>query len=208
MSVKKRILFLFTALAAILSLSACDMPLKIVGDIPEPADTVTAFFDNVCKGNFNKADEYLSDMSLSMKNDIDGVFAQKLYSYLVESYKYKINGDVSCSQLNASCKVDFTYFDFNLISEDLKSMSTKLGKRYIAENREGYVDEKDGAVILTDDGAEKIAAEALDELMKDSEKYCTSKTFDIKLKYNGSKWLISITDDLFYAISGGFDLED
>ncbi len=207
MSITKKITCIFVIFATVLSLSACDMPIKIIGSIPEPRDTVTGFFDSVCAGDFKKSDKYLSGMSLSMKKDIEGHFASKLYDYLVKSYAYQINGDVVSSQLDAECKVDFTYLDLNLLSDDLKARSTQLGKRYIAENKEGYVEEKDGAINLTDSGAEKIAEEALDDLMKNSEKYCSTKTFDITLKYSGGKWLISLTDELFEAISGGFDLD-
>ena len=80
-----------------------------------------------------------------------------------------------------------------------------MGKNYIAESREGYVENKNDSIILTDEGAEKIAAEALDSLMTNTEKYYTTKTFDIKMKYVSGKWLILMTDDLFDAISGGFD---
>lgn len=208
MSITNRIISVIACLVAFASLSSCAMPMKIVGDIPAPEDTVTAFFDSICAGDFNESDQFLSGMSLSMKKNVEGVFAQKLYDYLVKSYKYAINGKVNCDQLDADCKVDFTYLDFNLLSEDLKAKSTKLGKKYIAESKEGYVEEKDGSIKLTDEGAEKIAAEALDELMSTPEKYCSTNTFNVTLKYGGGKWLICLSDYLFEAICGGFDSEN
>ena len=208
MSITKKLVCLFTALATGLMISACSMPVKIIGGIPEPKDTVTAFFDSVCAGDFKQSDKYLSGMSLSMKNQIEGQFAQNLYDYIVKSYRYRLIGDVHSSQLDADCKVEFTSLDLMLLSDDLKSLSTRLGKRYIAESREGYVEEKDGSITLTDEGAEKIAVEALDQLMTDPDKYCSAKTYDIILKYQSGQWLISITDDLFDAICGGFSLED
>ena len=58
---------------------------------------------------------------------------------------------------------------------------------------------------LSDEGAEKVASEALDTLMTQSEKYCTTKAFEITMKYSGGKWQIYLPDDLFYAICGGFE---
>ena len=142
MSVIKRLMCTIMAMAAMASLCACSMPMKIIGNIPDPTSTVTSFFDSVCAGDFKESDQYLSGVSLSMKNNVEGVFSQKLYGYLLKSYSYRINGEIITHQLDASCKVDFTYLDFNLLSDDLKKTATNLGKKYIAENAEGYVEEK------------------------------------------------------------------
>ena len=208
MNVFKRMMCIILAMASIATLCACSMPMKIVGNIPDPRNTVTSFFDNVCAGNFKESDKYLSGVSLSMKSDVEGVFSQKLYDYLLKSYGYQINGDITTDQLDAACKVDFTYLDFNLLSDDLKKTATRLGKKYMAENTEGYVEEKEDGVSLTDEGAEKTAADALDLLMSSPEKYYATKTFDLNLKYSGNKWLIYMTEELFDAISGGFDAEN
>ena len=181
---KKAICFI-AVLAIFFSLSACDMPMTVVGSIPDPTETVKVFFDSVCDGDFAEADKYLSGISLSMKKQIDGVFAQKLYNYLLKSYRYGINGDVSSHLTEASCNVDFTYLDLNRLAGDLKNESTALGKKYV--------------------NAEKVASEALDTLMTQSEKYCTTKAFEITMKYSGGKWQIYLPDDLFYAICGGFE---
>ncbi len=208
MTIVKRTFCLLIALAAMVSLSACDMPMSIVGDLPEPEETVTCFFDSVCEGDFEGADEYLSGVSLSMRDKVTGVFSQKLYDYLLKSYSYQLKGPVKSDGLDAECAVDFTYLDLNLLNEDLKNLSTKIGKSYISEAKEGYVEKKDDAISLTDEGAEKIAAEALDSLMATPEKYYSTKTFKMRMKYSFGKWLIYMTDDLFEAISGGFETND
>lgn len=205
MSITKRLLCLFSVLAVLVSFTACEMPMKVVGSIPEPEETVKAFFDSVCAGKFAESDRYLSGVSLSMKKEIEGEFAQKLYDNLLKSYGYRIDGEVVAESLDASCQVEFTFLDLNLLSDDLKTASTTLGKKYVKETKEGYVEDKDGSYLLSDAGAEKVAAEALDQLMNDRGKYCSTKKFDLHLKYSGSKWLITLPDELFYAICGGFD---
>ena len=207
MSSIKKLICVIAAFTVFMSLSSCEMPMKIVGNIPDPKNTVIDFFDSVCAGDFASSDKYLSGVSLSMKKQVEGEFAGKLYDYLISSYDYKLNGEVTSDLLDASCKVDFTYLDLNLMSEDLKTTATKLGKKYVTEAKEGYVEEgKDGSFSLSDEGAEKVAAEALDRIMTESQKYYTTKTFDLKLKYNEGKWLIDLSDELFFAICGGFDI--
>ena len=144
MSLTKKMICLIAFFAVLMSMTACDMPMKIVGNISDPKDTVTAFFDSVCDGNFAESDRYLSGVSLSMKKQVEGVFAGKLYDYLIKSYRYQINGDVTSESLDANCKVDFTFLNPNLLSGDLKAESTKLGKKYVKEIKEGYVQEKNG----------------------------------------------------------------
>ena len=44
--------------------------------------------------------------------------------------------------------------------------------------------------------------------MENQEKYLSTRSFDIKLKYSQGKWLIDLPDELFYAICGGFELSE
>ena len=37
------------------------------------------------------------------------------------------------------------------------------------------------------------------------ERYYSTKTFDIQLKFNGKKWLVYIPDELFEVISGKYE---
>ena len=174
MSKITKIVSIIVSFITISLLSSCELPMAVVG-IPNPKNTVTDFFDCVCSGDFAKADEYISGVSISMKNDVSGNFSNKLYGYLLQSYSYTQTTDVQSDNIDAWCTVDFTYLDLNLLANDLKELSTKMGKNYIAESREGYVENKNDSIILTDEGAEKIAAEALDSLMTNPEKYYTTK---------------------------------
>ena len=208
MSFTKKLTCIVAVFAVLLSLTACDMPMKVIGSIPDPKDTVITFFDSVCAGDFAESDKHLSGISLSMKKQVEGVFSQKLYNYLLKSYCYELRGEVYSEKLDANCKVEFTSLDLNLLSGDLKSAATKLGRQYMAETKEGYVEKKGDSYTLSDEGAEKVAAEALDSLMTSSEKYCSTRTYDINLKYGNGKWLINLPEDLFSAICGGFDISD
>ena len=201
----KKLLCVFTAFFALISLSACTLPTKIIGDFPDPEDTVTAFFDSVCAGDFEKSDTYLEGVSLVVKNQPQDIFSQKLFDYLLKSYQYQLIGNVNKKQFEADCQISFRYLDFNLLTDDMKSASTKLGKRYIAESKEGYVTADENGISLTDSGAQKIAAEVLDSLMVEPEKYYSTQIFDVSLKYNSYQWLVYISDGLFEAISGKYE---
>ena len=205
MSSFKRLLCAVSAVFVLFSLSACAFPTKIIGSFPEPEDTVKEFFDSVCAGDFEKSDTYLDEVSLVLKNQPDDIFSEKLYAYLLQSYSYTVEGQVKKSQFSAECSISFTYLNFNLLLDDLKAGSTKLGKRYIAESKEGYVTSDENGISLTDEGAKKIAAEVLDAMMTKPEKYYSTNTYDIQLRYNSYKWLVYIPDDLFDAICGNYE---
>ena len=202
----KKHLYIFTVFFTLIALSSCSLPTKIIGTFPEPEESVTGFFESVCTGDFEKSDTYLDGLSLVVKNQDEDVFSKALCKYLLESYHYELVGDLHKEQFSAEGKVSFTYLDFNLLINDLKSGSTKLGKRIMAEGKEGYVKQDDNGITLTDDGAKKIAAEVLDSLMSSKpERYYSTKTFDIQLKFNGKKWLVYIPDELFEVISGKYE---
>ena len=200
----KRFLCAISVFVSVALLSACSLPTTIIGSFPEPEDTVTALFDSICSGDFEKADTYLDGVSLVVKNQSEDVFSQKLFEYLLESYKYELIGGLNKKQFEAKCKVSFTYLDFNKLLKDLNTASTKLGKRYIAESKEGYVTEDENGITLTDDGAKKIAAEVLESMMSEPGRYYSTQIFRVDLRYNSYQWIVSIPDELFEVISGNY----
>ena len=193
------------SLVICLLLGSCDFPMRVVGNIPDPQQSVEGFFDSVCEGDFKKADTYLGDVSISMKEEVTDGFSKKLLQYLKESYRYEITEKAKTDSLNASQTVIFTYLDFSLLTDDLRARSSKIGQKYLAEHNETYTETTDNTSILTDEGANLVAEEALDSVMKKNpEKYYTSETFDIRMKYQNGKWIILIDNELFEAISGKF----
>ena len=58
MTLTKKLICMITVLAAFMSLTACEMPMTVIGSIPEPRDTVESFFDSVCAGDFAESDKY------------------------------------------------------------------------------------------------------------------------------------------------------
>ncbi|MBQ1555912.1 MAG: hypothetical protein IIZ68_10750, partial [Clostridia bacterium] len=61
---------------------------------------------------------------------------------------------------------------------------------------------------LTEEGAQAVAAEALDRLMTAPDAYYASDIYDITLTLEGSKWKIQMTDELFDAIVGRYNPVD
>lgn len=188
-----------------LLLSGCEYPMRVVGKIPDPEQSITGFFDSLCEGDFKKADTYLGDVSISMKKEPTDVFSKKLIQYLNESYSYELVGKAKTDKLSATQDVVFTYLDFTLLANDLRAKSSQIGKQYLSEQNEAYTELIDNATVLTDEGAELVAQEALDAIMKNNpKKYYASETFPIEMKYQNKTWLIIMDNDLFEAISGKF----
>lgn len=185
-------------------LSGCELPLTVVGSIPDPENTVTDFFDGVCEGDFQKADACLNGSSVAMRNTPSDGFSTALMNYLQESYAYQLTGSIEVIELEAQQDVFFTYLDFDLLAEDLRDESSKLGKKYIKTQDEAHTEMKDGVCTLTDEGAQAVAVEALDSLMTEPEQYYSAATFHLQLNYQGGSWKILMTDELFEAIAGKY----
>lgn len=193
------------SLAICLLLGSCSFPMRVVGKIPDPQQSVTGFFDSVCEGDFKKADTYLGDVSISMKDEPADGFSKKLMQYLNESYSYELAGKATTDRLSATQDVVFTYLDFTLLAADLRAKSSQVGQQYLADLDEAYTERVNNATVLTDEGAKLVAQEALDEVMKNNpQNYYASETFHIDMKYQNKTWMIVMNNDLFEAISGKF----
>lgn len=198
------VLYLSLSLVLCGILSGCELPLTIIGNIPAPEDTVTDFFDGICEGDYKKADACLSGSSIAMKNTPSDEFSVALMNYLQESYDYRLTGDVQMDGMEASQEIEFNYLDFDLLSEDLSSKSTSLGKLYIRTQDKDHTEIKDGVCTLTEKGAQSVAKEALDSIMEQPDKYYSVSTFNVHMRYQQQSWKIVMTDDLFEAIAGKY----
>lgn len=185
-------------------LTGCELPLTVVGNIPDPENTVSDFFDGVCEGDFKKADACLNGSSIAMKAEPTDLFSFKLMNYLQDSYSYQLASDMEKGELEANQDVMFTYLDFDLLSEDLRGECSRIGKKYIKMQDEAYTEMIDGKCTLTGEGAQSVAVEALDGLMTEPYPYYSVTTFHIRLKYQGQSWKIIMTDELFQAIAGKY----
>lgn len=195
-------------LTVCICITGCNFPTIGIGDIPDPKDTVTVFFDSVCKGDFERADTCLGGSSISMDSQDSSAFALKLLEYLQQSYSYKTVGEAKIDGLNSNQQVEFTYLDFNLLLDDLRSKSTELGKNYMVTHDETHTVVEGGVCSLTDEGAELVAIESLDYIMTSPEKYYTTKNFRIEMKYSQKSWHILINDELFEAIVGKYNVTE
>ncbi len=208
MTRKKIIITVVALLAVCLQFSGCEFPTVGIGDLPSPQGTVEEFFDSICTGNLDKANTYLLNSSVSMDGETSGEFADELLGYLRASYDYKLVGDAEVNGLYATQKVVFTYLDPNILAEDLREQSTKVGQKYINTRDENYTTIEDGKCALTDEGAEQAAIEALEILMQTPEKYYNEKGFDIQLQYTQKAWHIELSDELFNAIVGKYSVAE
>lgn len=201
---RKSALCLWLSLVLCAVMAGCELPLTVVGNIPDPENTVSDFFDGVCEGDFKKADACLSGSSIAMKAEPTDIFSYRLMNCLQDSYSYQLTGEMAVGELDAEQDVMFTYLDFDLLSEDLRSECSRIGKKYIKTQDEAHTQTIDGKCTLTDEGAQAVAVEALDGLMAEPYPYYSVATFHIRLRYQGQSWKIIMTDELFQAIAGKY----
>ena len=201
----RNLICVFIAAVSLFSLSSCEFKPAIAVGLPDPQEALNEFFTDVCAGDFEKADRYLDGVSLRMKGNFSGPFSESLYAYLLKSFRFDPIDNVDSHLTKADCKVVFTCLDPALLADDLKTLTTTLGKAHIASGDKDYLEEKDGRLTLSDAGAEKTAVEALDELMKTPKKYDSTHTYDISMSYSDGRWIITLPDELYEAMSCGFN---
>ncbi|MBQ5545063.1 MAG: hypothetical protein IIU00_05230 [Clostridia bacterium] len=208
----KRMISRFTCCTAALllcvSMTACTLPVKVIGRVPDPQDTVASFFDSVCRGDYEAADLCLNGCSIAMKQQPTDVFSAALLEYLKESYAWEPVELPETSLTEAHQTVMFRHLDPALLSDDLRAAASKLGKQYLRTRDPAHTQMTDGVCSLTEEGAQAVAAEALDSLMTAPDAYYASDIYDITLTLEGSKWKIQMTDELFDAIVGRYNPVD
>lgn len=200
----RRARYVTAALMLCAALTGCDLPVKVVGGIPDPQDTVATFFDSVCAGDFETADACLMDSSVEMKQPPADDFSASLMTYLQQSYAWEPAGEPETDVTEARQNVNFRHLDPVLLSDDLRKTCASLGKKYLRTQDEAHTEMNNGVCSLTSDGAQAVAVEALDSIMSDPEQYYTTDAYEISLKLEGNSWKILMTDELFDAIAGKY----
>lgn len=160
--------------------------------IPDPAQTVTGFFDSVVSGDFDKVPEYLSNYSSLGVGSMgvgDGI-SEKLCGCLKKSYAYEIK-QKSVSARSADVLVDFTFMPLENIVPDLQKKAETVA-----------FEMKYDGVEIDEEAALKILDDVLTELVGDASKYSVTRSYTLKMNYDGEKWLIELPSELLSAISG------
>ncbi len=193
---------LFSAAAmllAVVGMQAGTIYAKPSGD---PADTVTAFFDAVCSGDYDRAYEQLRDYSdLGLASVPSSAAGQKIFNALHESYAYELVGECRSDKLNAVQNVRFTYLNLPSLEADVAEQ-TQLQIERIVQTR-SVSEVYDQNKHFLPEVAEEAYLAALDTVLQNAEAYYTDDEFELGLNYIGNRWQLLASPALLRALNGG-----
>lgn len=187
-----------------LALAGCRFPLVTLSPVPPPEDAVRAFFDAVCDGDWDTADALLDGRSVALRNPPEDAFSTAFLQYMQLSYHYELTDSFRKSGMEATGKVRFTSLSPDLLAGDLRAASTRIGRAYIQSQEPAHTQTTDGVCTLTEEGARAVALEALESLMTQPDAYLAARDYPVELHYDGTRWKIQLSGELFDAIVGKY----
>lgn len=167
-----------------------------------PQETVTAFFDAVCSGNYDAAYEQLRDYAdLGLAAQPSTPAGQKVYEALHRSFSYALEGESRTDKLDAKQTVRFTYLNLPSMESDVEA-ETKRQIENIVNSRsvsQVYDENKHYRPEVT----EEAYLAALDTVLANAESYYTEESFDLSLTYTDGRWQLLTSPALLRALNGG-----
>ncbi len=197
---KKNFIFALAALAAALLLaavvffSAAMLDTLVIGKRPNPADTVSDFFDYLGAEDYRQAMELVENYDTLCFETKGSEVVEQFKDNLIKSYHLEVVGEAKISGLDAVQTINLTFLDSRLLFADASVKASETAMEF----------KNNGGVIDSDEQAMKFFNESLTECMTDSEAFYSTESIDVELYYNGKEWEIVMTDELLNAVCGNF----
>ena len=202
---------LTVALAALAALVSCGFKTYNMTDPGKPADAFTTFYRAVSDGDDATANELLYNYSWnsfkpSGKKDggqyeINGVTVSgtdaMLFDVMLRSRNCRVvsESDYSRDDLNASVTVSYTSFDLSRFQKDLSRASVKAVKEK----------QRSGQNFSSAAETRGIIDEIKVRLLKEPEKYYSTKKYKVELICEKGRWKVILGEDFYKALSGNTD---
>ena len=168
----------------------------------DPSETVAQFFDSVRNGNFVSAYSCLSDtLTLGLEKQPETAEAQQLYAALRQSYRYSLAGDSEVQGREATQRVNLRALNLRKAEQAASELVEGVLEQKVAELPDHEVYDGNGGYLtsLTD----AVYAEALNQVLQNTEPLCTDTTLDIQLIYTNGGWKMITDRTLMSALIGG-----
>lgn len=188
--------------AALLCLLAGSMGTVFAKPKGEPQQTVTAFFDALKAGDYNSAYSHISGYSsLGLENTPTDAVSKTVYDKLKASYSYELSGSCSVDKLSASQQLQFTYLNLPSIREDVNAACFDRLEDIVMERSKAEVYDENNNFLpaVTNEAFEY----AVNEVLKDADKYSVTESLQLELEYKDGRWLIVPDAAFIAALSGG-----
>lgn len=197
----KKVFSVLIILISILGLIGCsnNKPVQQNTIKVSPENVINAFFTELKKGNFEKADEYL----VGDKKNIE----KKDYEQLIEGEKASVKYWLE--------KIGYDIKSLNIISDNEANVdiniSTLNGKKLYNEYKEKVLEYK--TKYMSEENKEEKESDLkeydkkLIGIIKNKNNEIITNKVNIKLEKKDDNWYIVFDDKLKEAMSGGFNLK-
>ncbi len=166
---------------------------KSLGEMPDPIETGSLFFNALSEGEYEKCDDFLLDFSVKgMAENPDNEFGEIMQSMLIDSYKYEFTGEFSVRGKEADTTFKVKYLNLELLG---RAMKEKVNLKAEEMNFKGED-------IFSEEAAMTIALLVAEEFRENIDEYCVTKTIEINLYYDGKDWKILYSEALEKMILG------
>ena len=168
----------------------------------EPQVCAERFLNLVSEGRLEEAASMQSaDEALFLSPGELGSAEELLLSGLQESYSCTITGVETLDGTHASVPASMEYLDFSKISPDLSEyVNTRMAEMVDTHRKSEIYDENDN---YREDVLHKVYDEAMNEVLKNPDRYISKSSFSLEMDYTDGEWKISPNQNLKLALAGG-----
>ncbi len=209
MKVSQKLLAALTGLAALAlamgALLLCGYAMKaqprILSDAGAPEDTVAAFFDAVCTGDYDLAAGLVENCAgLGLGSEPEGREERLLYRTLLESFRWEAAGVCTVEGLEATAPVRFVSLDVPALTALLRdAVMARLACEVESARYAGDVYDENGdyrAAVV-----DRALIAAVEGLLEEAPE--RSAELDITLRYTSGSWRVVWDKSLADALCGG-----
>lgn len=194
----KRIFTAVLLAAALLFLTGCGAA-KSLTQLPEPSESVEAFFDCLKREDYAGVDELVYNYTTLGMAEIDANASDSdtatdvlLYELLRDNREYKL-GTAEINGRDAKADLSLTTLDYRKLTEPLGEKVTEAVKA--AKYR--------GQTFQSASDINPVINSELEKLMEVSgSDMMTTEKFELEMKYSDKKWKLVISDELYKALIG------
>ncbi len=175
---------------------------KILGDSNAPQSAVTGFFDALCEGDYDRCPEYISGYStIGLNGQPEGEIERMVYAALLDSFSYRLVGDVEQSSEGTYQRVQITAFSVSRLSGDIAArfMPVLEANMAASEDYDALFDENGQYSQQLIDQTLSII---LGELLAEPESYYAVTDIAVELEFVKGEWRLIISDELAAVLTG------
>ncbi len=183
------------ALAMLLVLCGCSENAVSLTELPDPTESVDAFFEYLSNEEYAAADELVYNyvtLGMTKSGNIDDAVMQVFCRQLNKQRRYEVVMQPQVNGKTAVMTVKVTSLDLREVYEPLIA-NVKETIRTMQYNGEKTDTEE---IVL------KVASEELSLLLSSDLPMTTTGIFALELVYGGGKWQLVISDELYSALIG------